>query len=184
MTESDHTNSASHLVLGGANSGKSLFAENLCMQSGLNRIYVATSRILDLEMKTRVSRHISQRGNGWTTKEEPVELADLLQQTCRPNSIVLVDCLTMWLNNLVSDGAGLPERIEQLCKIIPALQGSVVFVSNELGMGLVPDTALGRAFRSHQGQTNQAIARVVTDVTFVAAGLPLQLKSNSIRDAQ
>ncbi|MBL4784994.1 MAG: bifunctional adenosylcobinamide kinase/adenosylcobinamide-phosphate guanylyltransferase [Cohaesibacteraceae bacterium] len=184
MTESSNLIPASHLILGGANSGKSLFAENLCMRSGLNCIYVATSRILDTEMKTRVSRHISQRGNGWTTKEEPVELVDILQQTCRPNAIVLVDCLTMWLNNLVFDGVELPERIEQLCTIIPTLQGSVVFVSNELGMGLVPDTALGRTFRSHQGQTNQAIARVVTNVTFVAAGLPLQLKSNSIRDAQ
>jgi adenosylcobinamide kinase/adenosylcobinamide-phosphate guanylyltransferase len=164
------------LVLGGARSGKSTFAERLVRDSGLGPIYVATATAGDDEMRERIARHRAQRGDGWRTVEEPLALLDCLAREAAPERAVLVDCLTLWLSNLMH--AGQDEEAE-MCKLaawLPQAAGPIVLVSNEVGLGLVPETPLGRRFRDAQGRLNQRIAAAVDSVVFVAAGLPLRLK--------
>jgi adenosylcobinamide kinase / adenosylcobinamide-phosphate guanylyltransferase len=170
---------ATQLVLGGARSGKSAFAEKLVAQSGLQRIYLATATADDPEMQARIDHHRKRRGNDWSTVEEPLALVDILTREATHGRVVLVDCLTLWLSNLM--GAGRDPDIEgrRLTRFLDVAKYPIVLVSNEVGMGLVPDTPLGRNFRDAQGRLNQAVAAAVSDVVFVAAGLPLWLKCSS-----
>ena len=164
------------LVLGGARSGKSVHAEGLIAQSGLAPRYLATAQAGDGEMADRIARHRARRGAGWTTREEPLDLVGALREESRPGRAVLVDCLTLWLSNLLFAERDLEGETAALCEALPRLAGPVVLVSNEVGLGLVPETPLGRRFRDAQGRLNQAVAAVVPRVVFVAAGLPLVLK--------
>lgn len=164
------------LVLGGARSGKSAHAERLVLASGRAPFYVATAEAGDGEMRERIAHHRERRGEGWTTREEPLDLVPVLASEARPDRAVLVDCLTLWLSNLLFAERDLDGETVRLCDALPRLGGPVVFVSNEIGMGLVPETPLGRRFRDAQGRLNQAVAAVVPAVVFVAAGLPLRLK--------
>ena len=164
------------LVLGGARSGKSAYAERLVRESGLASHYIATGEAGDGEMAERIAHHRARRGAGWTTREEPLRLVAALREEARPDRAVLVDCLTLWLSNLLFAERDLDAETAALCEALAALPGPVVFVTNEVGMGLVPDTPLGRRFRDAQGRLNQAVAAVVPSVVFVAAGLPLRLK--------
>lgn len=164
------------LVLGGARSGKSRFAENLVINSGLPRTYVATSAAHDSEMTERIAAHRLQRGMDWRTVEEQTDIVGVLRRTVRPDGAVLVDCLTLWLSNLMMAELDLAAESARLCAVIPELKGPCVFVSNEVGMGIVPDNRLSRDFRDAQGRLNQEIAAVCGQVVFVAAGLPLLLK--------
>lgn len=164
------------LVLGGARSGKSAHAERLAAASGLALRYVATATAGDEEMGERIAHHRDRRGPGWTTREEPLALVDALRDEAGPGRVVLVDCLTLWLSNLLFAERDLAAETVALCGALPALAGPVVLVSNEVGMGLVPETPLGRRFRDAQGRLNQAVAACVPAVVFVAAGLPLTLK--------
>lgn len=166
------------LVLGGARSGKSRFAENLVIRSGLARTYVATSAAHDIEMAERIATHKLQRGANWCTLEEQTDLVGVLIRAVRPDGAVLVDCLTLWLSNLMMAGLDLAVEMTRLCAVIPELNGPCVFVSNEVGMGIVPDNRLSRDFRDAQGRLNQEIAAVCDQVVFVAAGLPIVLKPN------
>lgn len=166
----------STLVLGGARSGKSRFAEELVLGSRLRPVYVATASAGDEEMAARIEEHRRRRGEHWLTIEEPVNLAAVLGELARADTAVLVDCLTLWLTNLIVRGIDVGSEAEELSGIIPALAGPVVFVSNEVGLGLVPDNEMGRAFRDHAGRLNQTIAERSAQVYFVAAGLPLALK--------
>jgi adenosylcobinamide kinase/adenosylcobinamide-phosphate guanylyltransferase len=162
------------LVLGGARSGKSRHAESLC--SG-ERYYVATAQAFDEEMRERIAKHQQDRGGNWVTHEAPLDLTGQLREVDAPGRVILVDCLTLWLSNVMladDDWRGLTEV---LAALLPAMQADVVLVSNEVGMGLVPDTALGRAFRDAQGFLNQRVAEVADRVVFVVAGLPLCLKT-------
>ena len=167
----------STLVLGGARSGKSAYAERLVRESGLEAVYVATATAGDDEMAGRIAHHRARRGLGWRTIEEPLDLAGILRHECAPTRAVLVDCLTLWLSNLMFAERDVETESQALCRISSGLAGPVVFVSNEVGMGLVPDTAIGRAFRDHQGRVNQALAAALPRAVFVAAGLPLVLKA-------
>lgn len=167
------------LVLGGARSGKSRFAESLVLGSGLKPVYVATASPGDEEMADRIEEHRRRRGKRWLTIEEPVNLSAVLGQLARADAAVLVDCLTLWLTNLMMRGIDIGAEIEELAGIIPAFAGPVVFVSNEVGLGLVPDNAMGREFRDHAGRLNQAVAARAAQVYFIAAGLPLTLKQRS-----
>src|ERR1700722_6746243 len=173
---------ANTLVLGGARSGKSAFAENLVRDSGLARIYLATATAGDDEMKARVAQHRAQRGDGWTTIEEPLALVDALTREATHGRAVLVDCLTLWLSNLMQAGRDPEIEARRLTRFLGVPRYPVVFVSNEVGLGLVPDTPLGRRFRDAQGRLNQIMAASVADVVFIAAGLPLWLKPSSIQE--
>lgn len=169
-------NAAVVLVLGGARSGKSAFAEHLARQGGRERIYLATAEAGDGEMAERIARHRADRGEGWMTIEEPLSVAATLASHAGPGRVVLVDCLTLWLSNVMLAGRDIAAESAVLCAALTAVRGPVVLVSNETGLGLVPETPLGRVFRDAQGRLNQAVAQVAGNVVFVAAGLPLRLK--------
>jgi adenosylcobinamide kinase / adenosylcobinamide-phosphate guanylyltransferase len=171
---------ATTLVLGGARSGKSAFAEKLVRDSGLARIYLATATSGDDEMKARIAQHRAQRGDGWTTIEEPLALVDALTREAIHGRAVLVDCLTLWLSNLMLAERDPDVEARRLTRFLGVAKYPIVFVSNEVGLGLVPDTALGRRFRDAQGRLNQVVAACVPNVVFIAAGLPLWLKNSSI----
>lgn len=164
------------LVLGGARSGKSRHAEALARKHKGRRIYIATAEIIDEEMRARVTLHREQRGLGWETLEVPLDLAGALGAADHPKSLTLVECVTVWINNLMYHGRDVAGEVKRLCELLPKLRGRVVLVSNEVGLGIVPDNALARAFRDEAGRANQALAAVADEVVFVAAGLPLALK--------
>ena len=164
------------LVLGGARSGKSRYSQALAEKSRPRRRFLATAEAGDEEMSARIARHRADRGEGWTTREEPLELKSALRAEARADQIVLVDCLTLWLSNLMFAGRALGPEINDLAGEIDRLEGPAVFVSNDVGSGIAPTTALGREFRDWQGRCNQEIASVCGVVVWVAAGLPVLLK--------
>ena len=167
---------ATTLVLGGARSGKSVFAEQLIADSGLARIYLATATADDDEMQSRIGHHRARRGKGWVTIEEPLALVDALTREATHGRAVLVDCLTLWLSNLMFAERDPEVEARRLARFLGVAKYPVVFVSNEVGLGLVPETPLGRSFRDAQGRLNQVVAATVPNVVFIAAGLPLWLK--------
>ena len=165
------------LVLGGARSGKSRHAEALACASGLERCYVATATPFDAEMGARIARHRADRASaGWVTIEEERALGAVITREARPNRVLLIDCLTLWLNNLFFAGEDIEAAQASLITTLAGAKGPVILVSNEVGLGLVPETPLGRDFRDAQGRLNQAVAAIVPNVVFIAAGLPLWLK--------
>ena len=167
------------LVLGGARSGKSRFAESLVLKSGLKPVYVATGRALDEEMSERISIHRDRRGKTWETVEEPLALADTLLQIAHPGRAILVDCLTLWVTNLMMAGANIEIECDGLIAALGDIKVPVVLVSNEVGLGIVPDSKMGRDFRDHAGMVNQRVAIASRNAWFIAAGLPLVLKSSA-----
>jgi adenosylcobinamide kinase / adenosylcobinamide-phosphate guanylyltransferase len=167
------------LVLGGARSGKSRYAEALIEAASRARIYLATAEARDEEMAERIERHRARRGARWRLVEEPLALADRLLAEARPDRAILVDCLTLWLSNLLLAGRDLDAEGVALIAALPKLRGPVVFVANEVGLGIVPENAMARIFRDQAGRLNQEIAALADRVVFVAAGLPLMLKDIS-----
>ncbi|MAN46674.1 MAG: bifunctional adenosylcobinamide kinase/adenosylcobinamide-phosphate guanylyltransferase [Alphaproteobacteria bacterium] len=163
-------------LLGGARSGKSRRAQALAEQAGEARIYVATAEALDAEMADRIVRHKADRGVGWRTVEAPLDLISALQAESAAGEVILVDCLTLWLSNLMHHEHDVEAQTDALCECLRSMSGHVFLVSNEVGLGLVPETPLGRRFRDAQGRLNQRVAEVCDVVEFVAAGLPLRLK--------
>ncbi len=168
------------LVLGGARSGKSAYAESWVeghtARNGAVRTYLATAEPGDAEMAARIAAHRARRGERWTLVEEPVELAAALARSARPDGAVLVDCLTLWLANLMARGRDVEREYGRLADALAGLSGPVVLVANEVGLGIVPDNAAARAFRDHAGRLNQLIAGRADRVVFTAAGPPLVLK--------
>lgn len=180
------------LVFGGARSGKSAYAEQLARDSGKEVLYLATAQAGDGEMATRIAHHRAQRPQAWPTLEEPLRLAAALLAQAQPGRLLLVDCLTLWLSNLMfSSGEGYPdvgdivlpelfhnERAQLLCALAELQDGDcdIILVSNEVGMGIVPYGAISRCFTDEAGRLNQAVAAICERAVFVAAGLPLHLK--------
>ncbi|MDA8870738.1 bifunctional adenosylcobinamide kinase/adenosylcobinamide-phosphate guanylyltransferase [Rhizobiaceae bacterium] len=163
------------LILGGARSGKSAFAEAMCKASGRRMIYLATGRSFDGEMDDRIAQHRTRRGPDWTLVEEPVELTGALASNSAPDTVVLVDCLTLWLTNLMLADRAVDMEADAMVEALdPAV--SIIFVSNEVGQGIVPDNAMARAFRDHAGRLHQRLAAKIPNVWFVTAGLPQKLK--------
>ncbi|HET6320618.1 MAG TPA: bifunctional adenosylcobinamide kinase/adenosylcobinamide-phosphate guanylyltransferase [Hyphomicrobium sp.] len=161
------------LVLGGARSGKSRYAEELIARTEPPWTYVATAEAHDEEMRQRIAHHQARRQSGWETLDAPFELAGTIAALTAP---ALVDCLTLWLSNVMLAGRDIEEETARLLQAMRHTPVPLVAVSNEVGMGLVPETPLGRAFRDAQGRLNQRVAAVADRVVFVAAGLPLNLK--------
>lgn len=162
------------LVLGGARSGKSRHAEGLAEGIAGDRLYIATARPGDEEMAARIATHRRRRGPGWTTLETPIALPEALAGANAP--FVLVDCITLWISNLLLADIDIAPRVEALAEALVARPGTVAVVSNEVGLGIVPDNALARRFRDEAGLTNQRLAQACDEVVFLAAGLPLKLK--------
>jgi adenosylcobinamide kinase / adenosylcobinamide-phosphate guanylyltransferase len=161
------------LIVGGARSGKSRLAERLARATGLARSYIATAEVWDEEMRTRIARHITDRGDGWTTFEAPREVAGALVTA---QGVVLIDCATLWLTNVMLGGGDIAEETARLTAAIAAYPAPVIVVSNEVGWGIVPDNALARDFRDEQGRLNQRLAEGADLVCGVMAGLPMVLK--------
>ena len=168
------------LVLGGARSGKSCRAEALAEALGLPVIYVATAPRIkgDSEWSERIEHHQARRSSEWETIEEELALVEVMREKAAAGTTLFVDCLTLWLSNLMFHGRDIDQEVGKLCALLPDLPGHVILVSNEVGMGLVPESPEGRAFRDAQGRLNQAVAAVVESVEFVAAGLPIRLKGD------
>lgn len=165
------------LILGGARSGKSSFAERMARDSRLDLHYLATGRAFDDEMQARIEKHKADRaGDGWTTHEEPLELAGTLRKIDAPDRVVLVDCLTLWITNLMMEERSIEDEVAGLVSILPSLKARVVFVSNEVGLGIVPENRMAREFRDHTGRLHQRVAELAEQVYFLAAGLPLKMK--------
>jgi adenosylcobinamide kinase/adenosylcobinamide-phosphate guanylyltransferase len=178
------------LILGGARSGKSTHAEALAAACGKNVTYVATAQVHDVEMSARIALHRQQRNQQWTTVEEPLALGDVIERCSTPDSVILVDCLTLWLSNLLfSEATDFPEIgviaapacfHEQRARFIHALrhaQGDVILVSNEVGAGIVPTGAVSRWFVDEAGRLHQELAALCEQVLLIVAGLPLKLKA-------
>jgi adenosylcobinamide kinase / adenosylcobinamide-phosphate guanylyltransferase len=161
------------LVLGGARSGKSRFAEGLAHQPAY---YIATAQAFDDEMQERIVAHKMQRGKNWVTHEEPFDLVGVLEKTNGRGNFILVDCLTLWLSNLLLAERDCEAEVEKLVTHLRSTPSRVVVVSNEVGLGIVPDNKLARQFRDVQGIANQRVAEIATNVVFLAAGLPLMMK--------
>ena len=162
------------LVLGGARSGKSAYAESLV--AGPGAVYVATAEAIDDEMGERIARHRARRGAGWTTVEAPLDLAAALRANAPGASGVLVDCLTVWLGNLMHAGRDIDREAGSLLESLAVPPVPVVLVANEVGLGVVPDNPMARAFRDHAGRLNQALAARADRVVLVTAGIPFVLK--------
>ena len=166
------------LILGGARSGKSRFAERLAAESGLAVTYIATSQALDGEMSARIAHHRQRRPVHWSLVEEPLQLARVLREQAAPQRCLLVDCLTLWLTNLLmlDDAARLAEARDALLECLPELPGRIIMVSNETGLGVVPLGELTRRYVDEAGWLHQAVADRAQRVTFMVAGLPMTLK--------
>jgi adenosylcobinamide kinase/adenosylcobinamide-phosphate guanylyltransferase len=164
------------LILGGARSGKSAYAERQAGQSGLPKIYIATAEILDDEMAERAALHRRQRGEGWATLEVPVAIAQTVQSEQYAGSVIVVDCLTLWVSNLMHRGLDVAQHSAQLTRALQSTQAQVYLVSSEVGQGIVPDNALARQFRDHVGMLHQRVAEVATRVVWMVAGLPTIIK--------
>lgn len=171
-----------HLILGGARSGKSAYAEKLAAASQLPVTYIATAQVYDKEFEKRVDHHQQRRPAHWTTLEQSFALGEALRQYAKPEQCIIVDCLTLWLAQCICPDCEQPanfswdEERESLLEVIPTLPGLVLIVSNEVGMGIVPLGEINRQFQDEQGRLNQAIAKLANKVSFIAAGLPLLLK--------
>jgi len=169
--------SHSHLlVLGGARSGKSRYAQQRAEALPGALIFVATAQALDDEMAARIARHREDRGPRWRTIEAPVDIADVIRAEAEPSRVLLVDCLTLWASNLIFAERDHIVHAHDLAKAMDEAAGPVILVANEVGLGIVPDNALARRFRDVAGEINQIVAASVDEAIFMAAGLPLRLK--------
>ena len=166
------------LVLGGARSGKSAHAQAHAEASGLDRVFIATAHAYDDEMTERIARHVASRDATWRTIDAPYDLLGALTTHAAPARVLLVDCLTLWLSNLMLRGDDVAAATDALAARVPRLPGAIVFVSNEVGWGIVPENALARRFRDAQGRLNQRVAAICGTVVLVAAGLPLVMKAS------
>lgn len=166
------------LILGGARSGKSRLAEQTAINTQLAVTYVATAQALDPEMQSRIEHHQNQRPAHWSLVEEPLFLAKALQKIDRPNQIILVDCLTLWLTNLLllEDQNVQKVECEQLLKVLPTLESEIILVSNETGLGVVPLGEISRQFVDEAGRLHQALGQIADKVVFCVAGFPMILK--------
>lgn len=171
------------LILGGQRSGKSALAEHLIIDAAGGGVYVATAEPVasgnDAEMAERIKQHRDRRGPGWTAVEEPLDILPVILENAAPDRPVLVDCLTLWLANLMEADGDAEAAVEALALGLTEASGPVILVSNEVGLGIIPDNALARRYADAAGRMNQRLAKAATRVLFTAAGLPLTLKDET-----
>lgn len=163
-------------VLGGARSGKSRFAQARAEATGLSLAYIATAEAWDDEMRERIRLHQHDRGGAWSTIESPIALPETIEAHDAPDTALLVDCLTLWISNLLLSDRDIPAATARLTAAIANARGHIILVSNEVGLGIVPENALARRFRDEAGRVNQRVAACADEVQFVAAGLNLRFK--------
>ena len=163
------------LVTGGARSGKSVFAEKRTKQLGSSLIYIATSEVIDSEMKKRVEEHQARRGSEWQTLHAPINLTEALIETDGKGPC-LVDCVTFWLNNLIFHDEDIDSAKKELVKVLNERSDPVVLVTNEIGSGIIPENALARRFLDEAGRLNQTISQIADEVYVSISGIPLQIK--------
>lgn len=169
-----------YLIIGGARSGKSAYAEQLCEESKFDLLYIATSPRFpnDAEMQSRIQHHVERRGSRWHLIEEELDLPGLLKRNMHPERAILVDCLTLWLNNLIFHKHDIAKARTDLISALKNAEGRILFITNEVGQGIVPADKLSRTFRDEQGRVNQHVASACDKVISVTAGIPLLLKPN------
>jgi len=164
------------LITGGARAGKSRYAERLMSARPARHAVIATGTAGDEEMAERIARHKAERDKSWEVIEQPISVRSAIRNAARPDRIVLVDCLTLWISNLMADRRDIEIEVQGLVGTLHIAAGPVIIVSNEVGLGIVPDNAMARAFRDNLGRANQAIAAAADVVLFMAAGIPIVLK--------
>jgi len=165
------------LVIGGAKSGKSLYALNRASAYPGAKAYVATAQAFDAEMEERIKKHKMERGDGWHTFEEPLGIAATLKEITETHDVIVIDCLTLWLSNLLLGDADREKEIKSFLSSLVVRHSSQVFiVSNEVGQGIVPDNALSRQFRDLAGHLNQKVAHIADEVYLITAGIPMRIK--------
>jgi adenosylcobinamide kinase/adenosylcobinamide-phosphate guanylyltransferase len=170
-----------HLILGGARSGKSHYAELCAAESGLDVLYLATAQAFDEEMQQRIKQHQQQRPNHWDLIEEPINLVSVLKNKASATTCILVDCLTLWVSNhLCSEEykSQLETNVDSLIKVLPDLPGKIIFVSNEVSMGIIPMGEINRQFVDEAGRLHQRLATVCENVILMVAGIPTVIKSD------
>lgn len=165
------------LVIGGARSGKSRYAQRRAEETGLRPMFIATAQAFDEEMEARIARHQADRSKAWETVEAPLDLPQAIMANTAPDRVLLVDCLTLWVTNLLLGNRDIPAATAQLVDAIAKLRGPLILVSNEVGWGIVPENALARRFRDDAGIVNQRVAQAVGEVQLIVAGLNLSMKS-------
>ncbi|MBI4710839.1 MAG: bifunctional adenosylcobinamide kinase/adenosylcobinamide-phosphate guanylyltransferase [Nitrospirae bacterium] len=164
-------------IIGGARSGKSAFALNEANKFKGQKAYIATAQALDEEMRERIEKHKQQRGGEWDAYEEPLKVADVLREIKDKYKVVIIDCLTLWLSNLMCNGKDVEKEIDSLCGSLSTVHCQLFTVSNEVGMGIVPENELARKFRDFAGILNQKVAGIADDVYLVTAGIPVKIKN-------
>ncbi len=168
------------LVTGGVRSGKSYFAFNKAVSLSGKKVFLATAEALDEEMQSRIEEHRKLRGPDWDTVEEPLDISRALRDAQKKYQVVLLDCITLWLSNLLTrkslDEGEAKELIEEFADILPSLECDLVVVSNEVGMGVVPENRLARVFRDLTGLANQRVGEAASEAYFMVSGLPMKLK--------
>lgn len=171
-------------ITGGARSGKSSLALSAASNIKGVKAYIATAESLDEEMEKRIEKHKKDRGLGWTTFEEPLKVVEILQKTANDYDVVLLDCLTLWISNLIHAGVGIQEHIDALietlmkCKNNSENSSAIIIVSNEVGMGIVPGNEMARSFRDWAGILNQSVASIADEVYMTVSGIPLKIKGD------
>jgi adenosylcobinamide kinase/adenosylcobinamide-phosphate guanylyltransferase len=168
-----------YFITGGARSGKSAFAEKIAADLGGKRAYLATAQALDAEMVARIEHHRLRRGSAWDTFEEPLAVAELVNKLSGRYDVVLLDCLTLWLSNVMARTDGddaVSRQADLLVESVRNMQGTCIIVSNEVGLGIVPDNALARRFRDLAGFINQKVAQAADEAYLLAAGIPVKIK--------
>jgi adenosylcobinamide kinase/adenosylcobinamide-phosphate guanylyltransferase len=164
------------LILGGAKSGKSAYALRLAEAIEGRRAFIATAQPTDDEMADKIKLHKAERADRWDTFEEPLNIAPLIRELATSYSVILIDCLTLWTSNLLLAGHDFAKEQEALLSSLTGVEASVFVVSNEVGLGIVPENRLARQFRNYAGDLNRAVAEVANDVYFITAGIPIKIK--------
>lgn len=166
-------------ITGGARSGKSAFALSEASGTKGKKAYIATAQALDEEMKQRIEKHKKERPAEWTTIEEPLKIAALIKDIQKKYDVILIDCLTLWLSNLMLNNKDIEREIDTFCHLLDTVHCSLFTVSNEVGMGIVPENETARKFRDMAGALNQKVAGIADEIYMVVAGIPVKIKSSS-----